>query len=166
MSKSKSKSKTILAILVVLSCGGFGSCSERLNGNTGFDLWCGDSLCTWTVEAGDVQRVPTWHEKDLAADLIGSYVAISQPLSLDGRTCLEIDTLSATEANAQLSLEADFGDDGTVDWSGPISSAPDWASDSITIPTPSAAPSVRVRLTKTGDGRAQIAQLVVWDNCL
>ncbi len=154
-----------LLLATLLLCGGFGSCSERINGNTGFDLWCGDSLCTWTVEAGDVQRVATWHEKDLAADLVGSYVAISQRLNLDYDYCLEVDTLANVESSAQLTIEADYDDDGIVDWTGPVRSAEGWASDSITLGHKAFAATVRVRVVKTGDGRAQLAQLVVWDNC-
>ena len=69
---------SFLFLLVVASQMGATKCGQVLR-DPGFDLWCGDELCAWKVERGDVKRVATWHEADAGVELVGGDVAIEQP---------------------------------------------------------------------------------------
>ena len=39
-------------------------------GYFGFDAWCGDRLCHWTLEKGEIRRVSTWHAGDDGVELV------------------------------------------------------------------------------------------------
>jgi hypothetical protein len=70
-------------------------CGQVLR-DSGFDLWCGDHMCAWNVERGQVQRVPTWNEGDPGVELVGDDVAISQlsPVASTDGHCLEFDLIA------------------------------------------------------------------------
>jgi len=54
------------------------TCGTSLTKNPGFDLWCGDELCAWKVEAGSIRRIPTWHRSDFGVELLGEETVLSQ----------------------------------------------------------------------------------------
>ena len=62
----------------------------------GFDLWCGDELCAWKLERGEVKRVATWHEADAGVELVGSDAAIEQlaPVNSGDGTCIRFDLVA------------------------------------------------------------------------
>lgn len=141
--------------------GGADSCiTNDLLLNASFDLWCGDELCGWVVEAGEVIQVPTWHELDSGAELRGEYVALSQyaPAGPDEAACVEFSLLADADLGAELELQLDFLDDGVVDWQSPIS-AEDWSATSYKVRTPVWFEGIRFRIVKRGDARAVIAQV-------
>ena len=45
----------LLVLFAVLAV--FGCEMEALD-NTDFDMWCGDQLCAWDLNAGTIQKVP------------------------------------------------------------------------------------------------------------
>jgi hypothetical protein len=173
--------------IAALGSAGFGPCGSSVLGNTGFDLWCGEELCAWTVEAGEVERVPTWHDRDYAADLIGDDVVLTQRAEVDSGACggllfgpppspdqpLTLSLLANVESGATITFEVDYDEDGTVEYSQSISAfGPEWVADGGTLYPPprrdpaSAAPRFALfRLQKQGSARALIAQIVVWDDC-
>ena len=51
------KTQTALAFIGVLLLSGFDACDNDILQAPGFDLWCGDELCSWVVEEGEVERV-------------------------------------------------------------------------------------------------------------
>src|SRR5678809_894434 len=65
-------------------------CSGGITRDPGFDLWCGDALCTWKIERGAVRRVPTWHEADAGVELVDPDTAIEQftPVNSGDGTCI------------------------------------------------------------------------------
>jgi hypothetical protein len=151
---------------VVLACGGFGTCSGTLNDDHGFNLWCGEELCAWELEAGAIERIATWHERDSAAELVGPFVVLSQRFDLAGETCIGLEILADVDAGVAVGFEADFDDDGSIDWADTMpATGDDWFGLQKTIPVPYPSSSVRLRVTKTNDGHAAIAQLIAWDSC-
>ncbi len=57
------KLTNILFLAVLATQLGNTNCGQALR-DPGYDLWCGDDLCAWKVERGEIKRVATWHEGD------------------------------------------------------------------------------------------------------
>ena len=54
----------VLAGVLQIGATGDGGCGTQVIKDPGFDLWCGDSLCTWKLVTGEIRKAPTWHDKD------------------------------------------------------------------------------------------------------
>jgi len=145
-----------------LSLGGWSSCEPSLTADPSFDLWCGEQLCAWRLEAGEVRRVATWHPADAGVELHGDPAAISQLLAIASRevSCLRFETLAQIDADASVSLEMDFLDDGLVDYHVPVAGN-EWAAVLYLVTPPTWYQGVRLRLRKSGPGRAVLAHLRV-----
>lgn len=126
----------------------------------GFDLWCGDELCHWDLEDGEIAKVPTWHQGDPGVALVGPSVAISQMVDIDqsATTCIRFEAVADVDESAEVMLELDFYDDGTVDYEERIPTSR-WAPISYLITTPPVYRGIRFRLRKLGNGAAALAQI-------
>lgn len=144
----------------LVSLGAVSSCEGDLIGDPSFDLWCGDTLCGWEVELGEVRPVATWHHADKGAELVGGIVAISQASDADdgAASCIRFSLTADVDAGAQLSIEVDFQDDGTVEVSHPMQSD-DYREVTYTIATPERWEGVRFRVRKLGEARAVLGQV-------
>lgn len=152
-----------LAALSFVALGGLGatqSCSGDLLGDPSFDLWCGGDLCSWEVEVGEVQKVATWHAADSGAALVGGVVALSQHSDADAADadCIRFSLTADVDPGAQLSVEMDFFDDGSVEVSHPLVSD-DFESVSYTVRPPDRFEGIRFRVRKVGEARAVLAQI-------
>src|SRR5262245_4478984 len=99
-----------LGALVLLACE-----DTNLINNPSFDLWCGGSLCGWQLDAGQIARVATWHEKDYGLSFEQTPTQISQLSLADPVRCLRFELIADVEPEAQLALLLDFNDDGVID---------------------------------------------------
>ena len=152
-----------LTALAFVTTSAYDSCSPPLLDNPGFDIWCGDNeLCGWEVEAGEVARVSTWHERDYGVRLQGDPAIISQVQDLThwDATCYVVDLVADADDGADLTLELDFFDDGSADVSHPIP-ADNWKHVHYDLSTPAWYQGVRFRVVKTGSARAVVAQIRV-----
>lgn len=151
-----------LVALVLLRGEGSGGCGEPIFDNPGFDLWCGNELCAWTVDKGKIRRVPTWHRSDYGAELLGDPVVISQlsPITSADTNCLDFRLQADLDQGVSLVLEMDFLDDGSVEYSHPLASD-DWIPASYKITPPSWFDKVRCIVRKRGSGRAVLTQIKV-----
>ncbi len=139
------------------------TCEDHgLLNNPGFDLWCGDHLCSWQLDEGSVERVPTWHRRDFGVALVGERARISQLVVGERPDCIEFRLLADLDPGVQVLLEMDFQDDGTAEYSHPIPDA-DFKPLVYSIPTPSWFERVRFVLRKQGAGRAVLAQISAYD---
>lgn len=154
----KRLSLTIILLASIALLPGW-TCGEPLNLDPGFDMWCGDQLCAWVIEKGDVQRVSTWHRSDYGAELIGSDVAISQLVSTRV-SCFHFALQADKDEGVELGLEMDFLDDGSVEYSHPLPSN-DYSLVEYNINAPTWYDKVRFRITKKGPGRAVVAQVKI-----
>lgn len=167
----KNHSPRIVLALLVFSLGSVGatdSCGSDILADPSFDLWCEDeagqqTLCTWVLEEGRIEPVPTWHEAEEGANLIGERVSISQlvELSSDELNCLFF-TLNAevsdADDRASLALVLDFNDDGLVEVDQ-VLVADDYRAVQLFLTPPVEFESVRVRVRKTGAGPAILAAI-------
>jgi hypothetical protein len=154
--------KWLPTLILVLAAGsqlGATDCGQIIT-DRGFDLWCGDQLCYWKLESGDVQKVPTWIDGDDGVEMVGDDVAISQmtPVTSDDTACIQFDMVADIDENAEVTLEADVWGDGTVDWSQRIPTS-DWERQTLRIGFTGAYNGVRFRLRKQGDGHAILARI-------
>ena len=123
----------------------------------GFDLWCGDSLCAWHIDRGDVTKASTWHSEDAGVSLLGNDTAISQ-LSQTTATCIEFSFIANIDAQVEVRLEADVFADGTYDYSERMPTAR-WLPLTYRMRFSKAPDGVRFRFSKRGAGAAVLAQL-------
>jgi hypothetical protein len=134
-------------------------CGEIID-DPGFDLWCGDQLCVWKIEAGDARQVPTWHRRDDGVSLIGDPAAISQDTpvnSFDG-TCIRFEMLADVEETAEVTLELDIWSDGTVEHVERVPTS-HWKKVSFLLAVKAPYDGIRFRLQKRGPGRAVLADI-------
>ncbi len=139
---------------------GASDCGTPIIRDPGFDLWCGDQLCTWKVVRGDARPVATWHEDDLGIELVGDDSAIAQlaPVDSSEASCIRFDLIAdvADTVDAQLGLDI-FGD-GTIDHSERIP-ASRWKPLSFHLKIDGPYAGIRFVLSKRGTGRAVFAQI-------
>ncbi len=134
-------------------------CEQPLVQDSSFDVWCGDTLCDWHVDAGGVTKVPTWHERDYGVGLDGDPVEISQalPFTSDDLSCIHFDLLANVDDSTNVVLTMDF-DGGAFAVHETIPSGA-WTPLSYHLVTPSYFQSLRLSIRKTGAGNAALAQI-------
>ncbi len=144
-------------------------CGGGITRDPGFDLWCGDILCAWKLERGDVRRVPTWHPADAGVELVATDTAIEQftPVdSLDG-TCIRFDLIADVDETAQAELGVDIYGDGSIERTFAIPTA-HWKPVSYAFAIVPPFTGVRFEIAKRGPGHAVVARMhasVVRDGC-
>jgi hypothetical protein len=166
----------LLFLAAVASQAGNTNCGEALR-DPGYDLWCGEELCAWKRERGEIKRVPTWNDGDSGVELVGDDVAIEQlsPVdSADGQcrdqpdgsttcthpddVCLEFSLLANVDENAVVDLNVDVFGDGTIDHTQRLPIAR-WEPIAYKIVIRKPFAGVRFELAKTGSGTAQLANI-------
>lgn len=132
----------------------------QITRDQGFDLWCGETLCSWKVERGTIARVGTWHEDDAGVEMIGDDVAFEQltPVNSYDTTCIRFELISNVAETAEVRLNVDVFGDGTIDYSERIPTS-NWKPVSFLIPIQPPYNGVRFEMAKRGNGKAVVAQL-------
>ncbi len=155
---------TLLASVAVLP----GWTCEPITLDPGFDMWCGDKLCAWQLEQGEIRRVATWHRSDYGVELDSDPVIISQlsDVTSSQAQCFDFELQADHDDGVSLTLELDFLDDGQVDARQPLASD-DWRPVHYSMTPPSWYESVRFTIRKDGPGRAVLTQIKVTagDDC-
>jgi len=154
--------KIIWTMVVVAAAGsqlGSTDCGQVLR-DPSFDLWCGDHLCAWKVERGQIAKVPTWNQGDPGVELDGSDVAIEQlsPVNNIDTQCIEFDLIADVDETAEVDLNIDVFGDGSVEHSERIPTS-HWKPVSFLLPIQGTYSGIRFELAKHGSGRAVIAQV-------
>jgi hypothetical protein len=148
----------LLATLCYLGAAGHNTCSGDILHDSGFDLWCGEALCSWKVERGDVRKAPTWHADDHGVELLGDDVVISQRSDASFVKCVRFDMVADIDLEARVTLEMDLYDDGVVDFERQLPTAR-WERLEYLVTMPDHFQGIRFRLRKTGPGHAVLAQI-------
>lgn len=149
-------------MVLILACNFLagGDCGEPINKDPGFDLWCGDSLCAWSVDQGQIRRASTWHRSDHGVEMVGNPVVISQLSRESDADCFAFELIADADEGVGLTIQMDFNDDGSVEYDHPLASN-DWRPVSYLITPPTWYSSVRFKIRKSGQGRAVVAQVRV-----
>lgn len=153
----------------------FADCDRNVTQDPGFSDWCGDHLCSWKVEHGQISKVPTWDQNDFgilmvstACDLMGgcadggngAFVQLSQLTVEQDARCLLFTSVGKFDPEAQVSLAADFDNDGIIDVTRTLGSA-SWTQVQAEITAPPAYRGITFYLQKDGVSDATLAQLRV-----
>lgn len=150
-----------LGLIVVAAATQLGAtdCGQVLR-DPGFDLWCGDQLCTWKIVRGDVRRVSTWHDGDSGVELVGPDAAISQlsPVNDGDGTCIQFDLVADVSVDAEARLGIDIYGDGSIERSELIPAAR-WKPLSYKIRVAPPFTGIRFELSKQGTGSAKFANI-------
>ncbi len=125
-------------------------------------LWCGERLCDWTVSAGQVERVATWHKKDLGVSFLGDHSAISQIVGSE-QHCFTVMLMADQDGQCQLNFNVDVNSGERPNLSRPIRSN-GWSVETFVINLPPFVEDVRFTIEKTGPGRCVLARVDWWDD--
>ena len=147
----------ILAAAAFLSTAA--TCETDLVEDAGFQLWCGDRLCAWDLEEGEIQKVSTWHNNDYGVELVGAPVSLSSPFARTASS-LRVEVVSDVERGAMVTVEIDQDGDGVIDWVLPVSPSDGFVSR-VWESQPGADATGVVYLRKAGPGRAVVARIRV-----
>jgi hypothetical protein len=155
-----------LALLALGLAGLGGDCGQDIVNDPTFRDWCGNTLCSWNLDSGNIARVPTWDANDFGVSFVETPTQISQatdesaPSSNDSAACILFTSVANVDPAAALTLEVDFDDDGTIDyvWAVPTSQ---WQRVQVEITAPAAYDGIRFILKKAGTGTAILAEMRV-----
>ncbi len=158
--------RRFLALFVAtLSCALFATGCDDIIKDPNFHTWCGDSLCSWKLESGEIRKAPTWHKNDTGVELLDSsaashVTAISQVVQGSTYKCLEFSVIADVAAEAQVYVLVDFGADGTAEYEQQIA-AVGFRVQKTQITAPAHYTNMKFTLAKRGSGRAVLAQMDV-----
>jgi hypothetical protein len=134
-------------------------CGQVLR-DSGFDLWCGDGLCAWKVERGDIKKIATWNQGDPGVELVGDDVAIEQlaPVDSGDGSCLEFTLVANVDPGADVELNVDVFGDGSVEHNERLPAAR-WKPLTYDLLIQGPYRGIRFEIAKTGTGKAQLANI-------
>jgi hypothetical protein len=147
-------------LLAPLLCLALGACP--LDDDPGFDDWCGDNLCHWTLVDGTIKKAPTWHDRDYGVELEGSHVTLTQRPDITSIACLEFKVIADIDPSAAVFVELDFRADGTTEYRERLPSAR-WQPLTFLISAPSWYDGLQLTVRKESDGHAVLARLELGD---
>jgi hypothetical protein len=154
------KTRTTFAAIACLSLSLAGC---PLDDDPGFDDWCGDRLCHWTLVDGEIAKAPTWHERDYGVELIGPQVTLTQQPDIHSVACLEFKVIADIDPAASVYLELDFLSDGTAEYTAQLPSAR-WQPLTFLVNAPTWYDGVTLTIRKETDGHAVLARLELGDS--
>lgn len=149
----------LIIIAIAASQIGATDCGEVVR-DPGFDLWCGDQLCSWKIARGEVHQVPTWHEGDDGAELLGTDTAIYQltPVTSADGSCLQFDLIADVDVGVDVRLQVDVFGDGSYEIDDPIPSA-SWRPLQYKFSVDGAYEGITFWIVKRSEGHAVVAEL-------
>ncbi len=161
----KNLRRSLVIVFVALACALFATGCDDIIKDPNFHTWCGDSLCSWKLESGEIRKAPTWHKNDTGVELLDSsaashVTAISQVVAGATYKCLEFSVIADVAAEAQVYVEVDFGADGTAEYKQQIA-AVGFRVQKTQITAPARYTGMKLTLSKRGSGRAVLAQMDV-----
>ena len=155
--------RTALLVSLMMCLASLAACETDLIDDPGFQLWCGEELCAWELEEGEIRKVPTWHTHDYGVDLVGAPVLLSQA-ALRSASCVRIEVTSRVEEDAMVTVEVDADGDGDVDRTVPVGSSERFVSRVHDVELDVSIDGV-FYLRKSAQGEAVVARLRVSEEC-
>ena len=155
--------RATLLVSLMMCLASVAACETDLVDDPGFQLWCGEELCAWDLEEGEIRKVPTWHTHDYGVDLVGAPVLLSQG-ARSSASCVRIEVTSKVEAGAMVTVEVDADGDGDVDLTVPVGSSERFVSRVHDVELDVSIEGV-FYLRKSGQGEAVVARLRVSEEC-
>jgi hypothetical protein len=152
-------SKRLLLVVLGLGMASLGGdCDGDIAQDPTFRDWCGDSLCAWHLDAGQVKPVPTWSDDDLGVGFELTPTQISQATTESSATCLLFTSVADIDPAADMTLSVDFNSDGSIEYTGQLGST-QWEQVQQEITAPAAYQGITFHLRKGGNGNAVLAEM-------
>jgi hypothetical protein len=155
------RTQTIPLAMMVVAATQMGAtdCGQVLK-DPGFDLWCGETLCSWKLVRGDIERVGTWHSGDSGVSFLGTDSAIQQvsPVNSFDGSCITFTMVANVNPGVEAFLDIDLDADGTVERRERIPSVA-WQPVTLYIRIEGLYDGIRFELGKTGNGEAVLANM-------
>jgi len=146
---------TLLSLACLLSAAV--TCESDIIDDPSFQLWCGQRLCVWDTEEGEIRKVPTWHTNDYGVDLVGSPVLLSQE-ARNSASSVRIEVTSQIQQGTIVSVEIDHEGDGRIDWKVTVPPSEDFTNHEWRVDEGVSSDGI-FYLRKSGEGRAVVARL-------
>lgn len=153
------KRTSVFLICIASTQLGATDCGQVLE-DPGFDLWCGEELCSWELARGEVRRAPTWHSADAGVELVGSDAAIWQrsPVESADGDCIHFELVANVGDDVEALLSVDVFGDGTIERSERLP-ASKWKPLSYNLRIKPPYDGIRFELSKRGDGIAVLGRI-------
>jgi hypothetical protein len=135
-----------------------GDCDPDIANDPTFRDWCGDTLCAWKLDAGQIRPVPTWNANDLGVSFVETPTAISQATTGSGAQCILFTSVANLDPEAEMTLSVDFNSDGSAEYEAPLGSA-QWTRVQTEITAPADYQGITFTIKKAGTGTAILAEL-------
>jgi hypothetical protein len=132
-------------------------CQGDIVNDPTFRDWCGDSLCSWTLDSGHIQQAPTWNADDLGVAFMERGTEISQVTGENQATCILFTTVANVDPAAAMVLGVDFNNDGVDDYTWAIAGT--WTQVQTEITAPAVYDGITFHITKGGMGTAVLAEM-------
>jgi hypothetical protein len=145
-----------VVLLTGLLAGCWGDGGPHLYGTPG----CIEFSCLWQTEAGSIEEVGSWHKAAKAYRLVGTPARITRKVDASLPVCMEIDLTANVARDAQLELQLDFGDDGSIDSRVQVGPG-EWTRRLYYVRTPLSARHLRTYIAKQGPGEAAIEHIAL-----
>jgi hypothetical protein len=117
---------------------------------------CEYGPCGFQTLTGSTARTTSWDESAYALSLTEPGTRLTRREAGSFASCIDIALVGEVEDSADLTLELDFNDDGSIEYSGELP-ASRWDRRHIQIHGPAGERVVRSYLEKKGTGRASLA---------
>jgi hypothetical protein len=122
-------------------------------------LECEEFSCRWQTEQGSIEETGSWHKDALAHRLVGTPARITRKVDvLTFPECMRVDLTANVAPDAQLELQLDYGNDGSIDTLIALEPG-EWKRRNYYVRTPSAVRHLRASLAKLGPGEAAIEDI-------
>ena len=149
----------LVLVALAASQAGATTCGGDVTRDPGFDLWCGDALCAWKLERGEVRRAPTWHDGDYGVELQpGAAIEQFTPVDSGDGGCLRFDLVSDVDETAQVELGVDVYGDGTIERTFEIPTT-HWKPVSFGFAVKRPYTGIRFEIAQRGPGHAVVARM-------
>ena len=130
-------------------------------------LWCGDTLCSWTLETGEAEPTPTvlsGNDLGVAFDSPEETV-ISQFLSVtaENTECLRVSFIASLGQDAQVFFEIDYYDNHIVDQTLAVPKV-DWEPVAFDVELPMSFYGIRMRIRVKGNSHTPLDTRVILAN--
>ncbi|MDB4946753.1 MAG: hypothetical protein JWP97_6287 [Labilithrix sp.] len=164
MPSSRILRRSLAFLVLLVGCALFASGCEDLISDPNFHTWCGDQLCSWKLESGQIRKAPTWHPKDLGVELLDgtapSFTTAISQVAVQNPKCLQFSVVGDVAPEAQVSVQVDFDNDGLVEYEQQIA-AVGFREQRTQITAPPYYANIKFTIIKKGTGKAVLAQMDV-----
>jgi hypothetical protein len=152
-----SSTRPVLLVFAFAAATLGGDCDQDIARDPTFRDWCGDTLCAWTRDSGNIRAVPTWNENDLGV-AFDDATQISQATTESSARCLLFTTVADIDPSAEMMLSIDFNSDGSIEYTGPLG-AVSWQKVQTEVVAPEAYQGITFAIRKDGTGTAILAEI-------